>query len=75
LQLANLRDCIAQLLALVEALPDAQRETFLLRHEAGLSLAQIAEAMKTGTETAKSRLRYAMDRLRMALPEECLEEA
>jgi len=74
LHLANLHDCIEQLLAQVTALPDAQRDTFLLRHEAGLSLAQIAEAMKTGTETAKSRLRYAMDRLRMTLPEECLEQ-
>ncbi|MEZ5540966.1 MAG: sigma-70 family RNA polymerase sigma factor [Pseudomonadota bacterium] len=74
LQLADLRDCIEHLLAQVAALPDAQRETFLLRHEAGLSLAQIAEAMKTGTETARSRLRYAMDRLRLLLPEECLEE-
>ncbi|MGB5474362.1 MAG: sigma-70 family RNA polymerase sigma factor [Gammaproteobacteria bacterium] len=74
LQLAGLRDCIEYLLAQVAALPNAQRETFLLCHEGGLSLAQIAAAMKTGTETAKSRLRYAMDRLRMALPEECLEE-
>lgn len=75
LHLTDLRDCIEQLLAQVAALPDAQRETFLLRHEAGLSLAQIAEAMKTGIETARSRLRYAMDRLRLALPDECLEEA
>jgi RNA polymerase sigma-70 factor, ECF subfamily len=74
LHLAELRDCIEQLLAQIAALPDAQRETFLLRHEAGLSLAQIAEAMKTGTETARSRLRYAMDRLRMVMPEECLEQ-
>lgn len=74
LQLADLRDCIEHLLAQVTALPDAQRDTFLLRHEAGLSLAQIAEAMKTGIETARSRLRYAMQRLRTLLPEECLEE-
>lgn len=73
-RLADLRDCLEHVLQLVAALPDAQRETFLLRHEAGLSLAQIAEAMRTGTETAKSRLRYAMERLRLALPEECLEE-
>jgi len=75
MRLAGLRECIEQLLAQVSALPDVQRDTFLLRHEAGLSLAQIAEAMKTGIETARSRLRYAMDRLRMALPDECLDEA
>lgn len=74
LRVTDLRDCIEYLLALVTSLPDAQRETFLLRHEAGLSLAQIAEAMKTGNETARSRLRYAMERLRRAMPEECLDE-
>lgn len=73
-QLADLRDCIEHLLAQVAVLPDAQRETFLLRHEAGLTMAQIATAMKTGTETARSRLLYAMERLRMTMPEECLED-
>jgi RNA polymerase sigma-70 factor (ECF subfamily) len=69
----DLRDCIEQLLQLVSGLPDVQRQTFLLRHEAGMSLAQIAEAMSTGAETAKSRLRYAMERLRAAIAKECLE--
>jgi RNA polymerase sigma-70 factor (ECF subfamily) len=50
-----------------------QRQTFLLRHEAGLSLQQIAEATSTRAETAKSRLRYAMGRLRSAIAPECLE--
>jgi RNA polymerase sigma-70 factor (ECF subfamily) len=72
-RLVDLRDCIEQLLQLVSGLPDVQRQTFLLRHEAGMSLAQIARAMSTGTETAKSRLRYAMDRLRAAIAKECLE--
>ena len=72
-RLVDLRDCIEQLLQLVSGLPDVQRQTFLLRHEAGMSLAQIAEAMSTGAETAKSRLRYAMDRLRAAIAKECLE--
>jgi hypothetical protein len=30
--------------------------------------------MSIGAETAKSRLRYAMDRLRAAIAPECLEE-
>jgi RNA polymerase sigma-70 factor (ECF subfamily) len=72
-RLVDLRDCIEQLLQLVSGLPDVQRQTFLLRHEAGMSLAQIAEAMSTGAETAKSRLRYAMERLRAAIAKECLE--
>ena len=69
----DLRDCLEQLLQLVSGLPDLQRQAFLLRHEAGMTLAQIAEAMNTGAETAKSRLRYAMDRLRSAIARECLE--
>jgi RNA polymerase sigma factor (sigma-70 family) len=69
----DLRDCLEQLLQLVTALPDLQRQAFLLRHEAGMTLAQIAEAMNSGAETAKSRLRYAMDRLRSAIAKECLE--
>ena len=72
-RLVDLRDCLEQLLQLVSGLPDVQRQTFLLRHEAGMSLAEIAEAMSTGAETAKSRLRYAMDRLRAAIAKECLE--
>ena len=72
--LVDLRDCIEQLLHLVSGLPEAQRQTFLLRHEAGLSLSEIAESMSAGAETVKSRLRYAMDRLRSAMSRECLED-
>jgi RNA polymerase sigma-70 factor, ECF subfamily len=72
-RLADLRDCLEQLLRLVEALPVLQREAFLLRHDGGMTLAEIAAALDTGAETAKSRLRYAMERLRAGLPEECLE--
>ena len=72
-RLVDLRDCLEQLLQLVSALPEVQRQTFLLRHEAGLSLQQIAEATSTRTETARSRLRYAMGRLRSAIAPECLE--
>ncbi len=72
-RLVDLRDCLEQLLRLVEVLPALQRETFLLRHDAGMTLAEIADSLDTGVETAKSRLRYAMERLRAELPEECLE--
>ena len=72
-RLVDLRDCIEQLLQLVSALPEVQRQTFLLRHEAGLSLQEIAEATSTRAETARSRLRYAMGRLRSAIAPECLE--
>jgi len=72
-RLADLRECLEQLLRLVESLPVLQREAFLLRHDAGMTLPEIAAALDTGAETAKSRLRYAMERLRAGLPEECLE--
>jgi len=51
----------------VEALPAAQREAFLLQVEGGLSLEEIARVTDCGQETVKSRLRYAMTRLRSAM--------
>lgn len=48
-------------------LPPEQREAFLLQQEAGLSLADIAERGGVGRETVKSRLRYAVQRLRLIL--------
>ncbi len=58
------REAARRMLDLVEALPAAQREAFLLQEEGGLSLADIAQATGAGIETVKSRLRYAMARLR-----------
>ncbi|MGD9945597.1 MAG: RNA polymerase sigma factor [Burkholderiaceae bacterium] len=54
-------------LAALDALPPEQREAFLLQAEAGLSLEEIAAATGTGSETVKSRLRYARAKLRLAL--------
>ncbi len=51
----------------IEALPALQREAFLLREEAGLSLEEIAHATGVTPETAKSRLRYAVAKLRDGL--------
>jgi RNA polymerase sigma-70 factor (ECF subfamily) len=56
-----------RLLELLAELPEAQREAVLLREEAGLSLEDIAQATGTGRETVKSRLRYALARLRRGL--------
>lgn len=57
----------AQLLALLDKLPDEQREAFVLQQEGGLSVEEIAEATGVSRETAKSRLRYAMAKLREGL--------
>lgn len=51
----------------LEALPEEQREVILLRLEQELTLEEIGTATGVGRETAKSRLRYAMDKLRAQL--------
>ena len=56
-----------KLLGLIADLPDAQRETFLLREEAGMSIEEIAVATGVNAETAKSRLRYAVAKLRSGM--------
>lgn len=48
-------------------LPLEQREAFLLKEEGGLSLEEIATATGVGRETVKSRLRYAITKLRQEL--------
>jgi RNA polymerase sigma-70 factor (ECF subfamily) len=48
-------------------LPLDQRTAFLLQAERGMSLAEIAEISGVGRETIKSRLRYAVAKLRKAL--------
>jgi RNA polymerase sigma-70 factor (ECF subfamily) len=53
----------------IEQLPDEQRIAVLLRLEQELSLEQIAMVTGSGRETVKSRLRYAMNRLREVLSE------
>ena len=49
------------------ALPEPQREAFLLAEEGGLTLEEIAAATASGRETVKSRLRYAVGKLRHSL--------
>lgn len=55
-------------LAMAE-LPEDQREVLLLRLEQELTLEEIGEITGVGRETVKSRLRYAMDKLRARLSE------
>ena len=60
---------LQRIVELVEGLPDAQREAFLLHHEGELNVDAIAEATGVNRETAKSRLRYAHNKLREGLKE------
>ena len=64
------RERAERVAAAVDALPLAQRETFVLFAHTGLSLQEIADATGVGLETAKSRLRYARATLRHALAAE-----
>jgi RNA polymerase sigma-70 factor, ECF subfamily len=53
--------------AALATLPPEQRDVYLLHEESDLSLEEIARVTGVGTETAKSRLRYAVGKLKAAL--------
>jgi RNA polymerase sigma-70 factor (ECF subfamily) len=53
--------------AALAALPDEQREVFLLREHAGLRFHEIAEVTGVPENTVKSRMRYALEGLRERL--------
>jgi len=57
-------DSARELRAAIAALPFVQREALLLHAEGELSLEEIAALTGTPRETVKSRLRYALSRLR-----------
>ena len=66
---ADIDGAMASLATSVAALPEPQREAFLLRAEGGLGMGEIAEITGVSAETAKSRVRYALAKLRTALGE------
>ncbi len=53
----------------VDALPEDQKEVFLLREIGNLPFKEIAEVTGVGENTVKSRMRYALERLQQALSE------
>ena len=53
--------------AALATLPPEQRDVYLLHEESDLSLEEIARVTGVGAETAKSRLRYAVGKLKTAL--------
>jgi RNA polymerase sigma-70 factor (ECF subfamily) len=55
------------LAAAIDQLPCAQREVLMLHQETELSLEEIGRVVGVSRETVKSRLRYAVRRLRAAL--------
>ncbi len=57
----------ARVAAAIENLPDDQREVFVMRQFGGLSFKQIGEAVGAPENTVKSRMRYALEKLRADL--------
>lgn len=57
----------ARMLEAISGLPDDQREAFLLRHVCDLPFREVAEVVGANENTVKSRVRYALEQLRVAL--------
>jgi RNA polymerase sigma-70 factor (ECF subfamily) len=55
------------LLKALLSIPQEQREVFVLREQAGIPFREIAEILGVNENTAKSRMRYALEGLRKAL--------
>ncbi len=62
-----------ELAAAVAALPQDQRAVVLLKTDGGLSLAEIAATLGVSVNTAASRWRYALEKLRTALADDAPE--
>jgi RNA polymerase sigma-70 factor (ECF subfamily) len=63
------REAAARIEAALATLPVEQREVFLMREVMDLPFAEIAAAVGASEPTVKSRMRYALERLRSALRE------
>jgi RNA polymerase sigma-70 factor, ECF subfamily len=61
---ADLRSAVRRAM---ESLPEAQRQTFALHADGGLSYREIADAMETSIGTVMSRLFYARQKLKALL--------
>jgi RNA polymerase sigma-70 factor, ECF subfamily len=57
----------AQLERAIQALPVEQRELIALKIDGGLTLAEIADLLRISPNTAASRYRYALEKVRIAL--------
>ncbi len=60
---------LQQLSGAMAQLPYEQREVILLHHQAEMTFKKIAESLGISNNTAKSRYRYGLDKLRLILNE------
>jgi len=63
-----------ELLAAIKSLPADQKDALILKMETGLDLQTIAEVTGVNPETAKSRLRYAVKKLKQILANQGVQE-
>ncbi len=63
-----------ELLAAINSLPADQKDALILKMETGLDLQTIAEVTGVNPETAKSRLRYAVKKLKQILANQGVQE-
>lgn len=54
----------------LDTLPDPQREAIVLHHLVALTVPEVAEALGVSPDTAKSRIRLGMEKLRAAAAQE-----
>jgi len=64
---AERREAVARARAAIGALPEDEREVFLLRQNGDLTFVDVAEALDLPVGTVKTRMRAALRRLRAAL--------
>lgn len=69
-RIAEAKQALERFARALAALPPAQREAFLLHEEAELSPAEIARVTGSNAEAAKSRLRYAVAKLKEVLADD-----
>jgi RNA polymerase sigma-70 factor (ECF subfamily) len=65
------RDELARVRGAIHALPEPEREVFLLRQNGELTFEAIGQALGVPVGTAKTRMRAALRRLREAVDPEC----
>ena len=64
---ADINQQMQRLFYCLEQLPPPQRQVFLLKEEAGFTLQAIAASIGINLEAAKSRMRYALGKLRLCM--------
>ena len=68
-----LSECIEYLKQAISKLPLEQNQCLQLKLQTDMSIAEMGDLIGVGRETVKSRLRYGIDKLKRAIPQECTQ--